>query len=116
GAGLVVLAARPPLVGDIVAIRAPLPLGWIDAVCRVVRLVDEPDRAGFAYGTLADHPAQGEESFTVERDDDGTVTFEIIAVSRPRHPLARLAPAVARILQRRAVDRYLDAMTIAVRQ
>lgn len=115
GAGLVVLAASPQQVGDIVAMSAPLPVGWIDAACRVVRLVDQPDRAGFAYGTLADHPERGEESFTVERDDDGTVTFEIIAVSRPRHPLARLAPPVARILQRRAVDRYLDAMTVSVR-
>lgn len=114
GAGLVVCATGPPRVGEVVALSARLPVGWIDAVCRVVAVVDEPDRSGFVYGTLPEHPAQGEESFTVRRDADGTVRFEIDAVSRPRHPLARLAPPVARLLQRRAVDRYLRAMTAAV--
>jgi len=115
GAGIVVLAVSPQRVGDTVAMSAPLPVGWIDAVCRVVRVFDEPGRSGFAYGTLPDHPVQGEESFTVWRDDDGWVRFEIVAVSRPRHPLARLAPPAARLLQRRAVERYLDSMTAAVR-
>src|SRR4051794_8053903 len=31
--------------------------------CRIVYVVDEPRRRGFAYGTLPDHPEQGEESF-----------------------------------------------------
>ncbi len=113
GSGLVVSGDSPQRVGDVVAMSAPLPIGWVDAVCRVVGVIDEPNRSGFAYGTLADHPACGEESFLVVRAPDDTVTFEIEAVSRPQHPLSRLAPPVARLLQERAVQRYLDAMTAA---
>ena len=114
GAGLVVCAEGPPAVDDVVALSAPLPLGWIDVVCRVVAVIDEPNRSGFVYGTLPVHAEQGEESFMVERDADGQVTFEIIAVSKPKHPLARLAPPITRFMQRRATERYLDAMTEAV--
>ena len=115
GAGLTVCADGPPAVGLVVAMSAPLPLGFIDVTCRVASVVDEPNCFGFAYGTLPIHPEQGEESFTVERADDGEVTFRIVAVSRPRHPLARLGPSVARRLQRAATERYLAAMTGAVR-
>ncbi len=113
GAGIAVSADEPPTVGLIVAMAAPLPIGFIHAVCRVVSVVDEPDRCGFAYGTLPVHPEQGEESFVVTRRADGTVAFEIVAVSRPRHPLARACPPIARRLQRAATKRYLNAMRLA---
>ena len=38
--------------------------------CRVVYVVDEPDRRGFAYGTLPGHPESGEELFLVRYDPD----------------------------------------------
>ena len=114
GAGLVVWYDGPPAVGAVVAMAARLPVGYIEAVCRVVDVVDQPDRYGFAYGTLAVHPEQGEESFTVVRTADGSVSFEIAAVSRPRHLLARACPPGARILQRAATGRYLDSMSSAV--
>jgi uncharacterized protein (UPF0548 family) len=114
GAGIAVSADEPPALGLIVAMAAPLPIGFIHAVCRVVAVVDEPDRYGFAYGTLLDHPEQGEESFIVTRDSDGTIAFEIVAVSCPRHFLARACPPLARRLQRAATKRYLDAMRLAV--
>ena len=113
-AGLVVLADGPPEVDAVVAVSAPLPVGHVDITCRVVSVVDEPDRYGFTYGTLPVHPEQGEESFTVERFDDGEVTLRITAVWRPRHLLARACPPVARYLQRRATARYLDAVERAV--
>lgn len=109
GAGLVVEATGPPAEGLVVAMGAPLPVGWVEVVCRVVDVFDEPDRVGFAYGTLPVHPEQGEESFTVVRRGD-EVAFRIVAVWRSRHLLARAAPPVARHLQRVATDRYLDAM------
>lgn len=115
GAGLIVCADGPPTVGLVVAMGAPLPVGFIDVTCRVVSIIDDPNRFGFAYGTLPVHPEQGEESFVVERDRDGEVRFRIAAVSRPRHPLARLCIPMARRLQRAATERYLDAMTAAVR-
>ncbi|MGH9022352.1 MAG: DUF1990 domain-containing protein [Acidimicrobiia bacterium] len=79
------------------------------APCRIVYVDDEPDRFGFAYGSLAGHPEQGEESFHVIRQ--GTrVRFEIAAFSRPAHPLARLGHPVARCLQTRIVGRYLQGI------
>jgi uncharacterized protein (UPF0548 family) len=114
GAGLMVEADGPPVEGAVVAMAAPLPIGFIEVVCRVVKVVDEPDRAGFVYGTLANHPEQGEESFMAIRSDDGVVTFEIVAVSRPRQILARAFPPVARHLQLAATNRYFDAMQSAM--
>jgi uncharacterized protein (UPF0548 family) len=115
GAGLVVEAAGPPTVGAVVAMAAPLPVvGYIDVVCRVVDVVDLPERFGFAYGTLSVHPEQGEESFTVVRSVDDAISFEIVAVSRPRQLLARAFPPVARRLQVAATNRYFVAMQSAV--
>ncbi len=93
---------------------APLPIGWVEVVCRVVDVIDEPDRFGFTYGTLSVHPEQGEESFTVIRASDGNSEFRIVAASRPRHVLARALPPVARRLQRAATNRYLAAMWLFV--
>jgi uncharacterized protein (UPF0548 family) len=36
---------------------------------RVVAVADEPDRCGFAYGTLPGHAVCGEEAFVVARDE-----------------------------------------------
>ena len=114
GSGIVVLADGPPHVGQVVAMSAPLPIGYIDLACRVVDVVDSSDRYGFTYGTLSVHPEQGEESFTVIRQSNDDITFEIVAASRPRNPLARALPPIARRLQRAATARYLDAMKAAI--
>lgn len=114
GSGLVVLADGPPAVGSVVAIAAPMLIGYIDVVCRVVDVVDRPDRFGFTYGTLPVHPEQGEESFTVVRQPDDEIVFHVVAVSRPRHPLARMCPPIARRMQRAATVKYLDAMQAEV--
>jgi uncharacterized protein (UPF0548 family) len=113
GAGLEVLTDGAIARGTNVALNAPLPVGSIDASCRIVAVVEEPDRFGFAYGTLPAHPEQGEESFVVSRTD-ASVRFDIVAVSRPIQPLARLLGPAAHLLQAAAVRRYLDAMRRAV--
>ncbi|MEW2810093.1 DUF1990 domain-containing protein [Streptomyces massasporeus] len=56
--------------------------GMIKAPCRVVWTVEEPRRAGWAYGTLPGHPETGEESFVVDRTGDGTVWLTVNAFSR----------------------------------
>ena len=71
GAGLEVATDGPIAVGTNVAICAPLPVGFVDATCRIAAVVDEHARYGFAYGTLSVHPERGEEAFLVVRDDDG---------------------------------------------
>lgn len=103
----------PVAVGTNVALSAPLPIGFVDATCRIVAVVDEPDRVGFAYGTLSMHPECGEESFLIVRDE-GDIRFEVQAVSKPKHPLARLIPPAAGRLQDAAVRRYLSAMSSLV--
>lgn len=114
GAALDVLLDGPLAVGTNVAMAAPLPLGFVDITCRIVAVVDEPDRFGFAYGTLPVHPERGEESFIVVRSCGGAVRFEVHAVSRPMHPLARVFSPIADRLQAAAARRYLLAMTAAV--
>ncbi len=115
GAGLRLAADGPIAVGTNVAFSAPLPIGFVDGTCRVVVVVDEPNRYGFAYGTLSVHPECGEEAFVVCRDDDGSVRLDIDGVSRPAHSLARLVPPLADLLQDRGVRRYLAAMRTLTR-
>jgi len=114
GAGMTVVPGGIVCDGDTFALVVRLPLfGYVLAAGRVVRLIDEPDRAGFAYGTLPGHPEQGEEAFTVARRD-GRLVFEITAFSRPRHPLARIGAPVTRLLQLRPNGQYIAAMRRAV--
>jgi uncharacterized protein (UPF0548 family) len=71
---------------------------------------------GFAYGTLPDHPERGEERFLVEwnRADD-SVWYELLAVSRPGHWLARLGYPYARYEQARFRRLSGQAMQESVR-
>ena len=75
-------------------------LWWINSA-RIVFAFDEPNRFGFAYGTLPDHIERGEEVFWVERDDQFRVTYHIKAFSRPAHWLVWLAYPMARFFQKR---------------
>ena len=115
-AGLRIAADGPIAVGTNVAFSAPLPIGFIDGTCRIVGVVDEPDRYGFAYGTLSIHPECGEEAFVVSRDDEGSVRLDVGAASRPAHSLARIVPPFADHVQDRAVRRYLAAMQTLTRE
>ncbi|MEL6981740.1 MAG: DUF1990 domain-containing protein, partial [Actinomycetota bacterium] len=96
-------------VGGEVAVALRVWPLWITATCRIVDVVDEADRYGFTYGTLAHHPEAGEESFSVIRDPaTDEVRLEVVAVSRPTSPLARLGGPVGHLIQRFMAGRYLD--------
>lgn len=99
--------------GAVVAIAAPLPVGFVVVTARIVYVEAETDRYAWAYGTLPIHPEAGEERFAVYRQGD-EVVFEVTAFARVRDPLGRLLPPLARRLQVRANHRYLDAMGTAV--
>jgi uncharacterized protein (UPF0548 family) len=92
-----------------------LRLGPLTVPVRVVRVVDEPDRRGFVYGTLPGHPETGEEAFLVERDADGT-WIKVRAFSRPARWYSRLGGPVTSWMQRRYTERYVAAAEKAVRQ
>ncbi len=79
----------------------------------MVYVVSEPDRRGFAYGTLPGHPERGEELFLVERQD-GSTYAEVRSFSRPGRWFSRLGLPVVRWVQRRYVERYLDALAQAL--
>jgi uncharacterized protein (UPF0548 family) len=106
----------PPLeTGTAVAVLARFAgIWWLNA-CRIVYLVDEARRFGFAYGTLPDHAESGEERFTVEWRDDGSVWYDLYAFSRPASWLVRLGYPMARRLQKRFGVGSLAAMQQAVR-
>ena len=83
----------------------------ITAPCRVLRVIDEPDRAGFVYGTLPGHPEAGIEEFTLSRTPTGLVRLHLDAVFRPATWYARLGAPAARLVQARLTQRYLRALT-----
>lgn len=86
-------------------------LGPLRAPCRVVYVVDEPDRRGFAYGTLPGHPESGEELFAVRYDpDDDAVYAEVTAFSRHATWWSRAAGPVTSLAQRLISGRYLRAV------
>jgi uncharacterized protein (UPF0548 family) len=91
---------------------APL---WILFPARVVWMVDEANRFGFAYGTLLDHPECGEERFVVEwHAADDSVWYDLLAVSRPAHWLARVGYPYTRWEQARFRRLSGEAMQKAV--
>lgn len=110
GAGLEVRSAAARVAVG-VEVTSALRLGpvRIGAPCRVVGVLDEGDRAGFAYGTLAGHPESGEEAFVVERDFEDVVWFTIRAFSRPATWWSRLGGPATRAIQRVVTNRYVAA-------
>ena len=108
GAGLRVEATTDvAAVGSEVIVH----LGPVRAPCRVVYVVDEPDRRGFAYGTLPGHAESGEELFVVRYNPatDG-VYAEVTAFSRHGTWWSRLGAPVTSVIQRVVTGRYLRAL------
>ncbi|WP_298227761.1 DUF1990 domain-containing protein [Gryllotalpicola sp.] len=86
----------------------------VDSPVRVVYVIDEPRRFGFAYGTLAGHPASGEEAFFLDWLADDSVWFTIRAFSRASGPLYRLLTPITRSVFRTLTTRFLRALHPAV--
>jgi uncharacterized protein (UPF0548 family) len=112
--------------GQIVGIVIRAASLWCASYARIVYVLSPEEeleksdggvmRAGFAYGTLPAHLECGEERFSIEwRRDDDTVWYDLLAFSRPQHPLVRIARPYARLMQRRFAQRSLLAMQEAAR-
>jgi uncharacterized protein (UPF0548 family) len=109
--GLRVFPPDAPLRTEMtVVVTLGVGIGAIAAPCRVVAIVDEPRRFGFAYGTLPGHPEQGEESFIVTVGDDEVIRFGITAFSRPGDLTARLMGPLGRKIQAATTKKYLRAL------
>ncbi len=83
---------------------------------RIVYVIDEPTRFGFAYGTLAEHAESGEERFMVEFDQvTGDISYDILAFSKPNHFLANLGFPLTRYLQKQFALDSMSAMRRAIK-
>jgi uncharacterized protein (UPF0548 family) len=96
--------------GDSAVLRIPFGPIRVSAPARVVYVIDEPKRKGFAYGTLPGHPEDGEEAFIVEQQDDGSVWLRIRAFSRPANPWWWAVYPVLRVTQEFYTRRYERAL------
>ncbi|WP_405486712.1 DUF1990 family protein [Streptomyces sp. NBC_00096] len=115
---LVTAGGEPVRTGDRVVVGIGVGRLRIDAPCEVVWTAYEPRRIGFAYGTLAGHPARGEESFVVDMEADGSVWFEVNAFSRPGSWYTRLAGPVLPFLQQAyacRLGRYVRGLATGAR-
>jgi uncharacterized protein (UPF0548 family) len=110
-------ADTPIQIGETVAMQAhALGLWWMNAA-RIVYTIEERGpvrRFGFAYGTLPAHVEQGEERFSVELREDGSVWYDLRAFSRPRYWPVRIGKRLARRLQAKFVRESQAAMRAAV--
>jgi uncharacterized protein (UPF0548 family) len=111
-------AGSPIEVGQLLVMQAQVLGAWWLSACRIVYVIDDAKsvtrRFGFAYGTLPAHVEEGEERFSVELHDDGTVWYDLRAFSRPRYWPVRVGKPIARRLQRRFVRESQAAMYHAV--
>lgn len=107
-------AGVPIAVGELAAVVVRAFGAWWLNAARIVYVIDEPRRFGFAYGTLPGHAERGEERFLVEWLDDDSVWYDLAAFSQPRYWMARLARPVTRRLQRRFARLSKAAMQRAV--
>ena len=113
--GLRVAADGPARAGGTVVLATRLLVTWAVAPCRVVRVLEESDRVGFAYATLPGHPEHGVEEFAFVRQA-GALRFEVRAVSRPVLRASRVFPAPQHLVQRVLTQRYLDAAVTVARR
>jgi uncharacterized protein (UPF0548 family) len=79
---------------------------------RVVAVVDNPMRCGFAYGTLHGHPVSGEEAFVLHRaTEHGPVLLTIRSLTQPAaRGLWRYSFPILLVAQRFFRKRYLNSL------
>lgn len=91
----------PIEVGQNVAILVNHLGFWSLSGARIVYIIDEANRFGFAYGTLTEHAEIGEERFSVEFDPNSNeVFYDLLAFSRPAALLAKLGYPISRYYQK----------------
>ncbi|MDI2097928.1 DUF1990 family protein [Ruicaihuangia caeni] len=106
GEPLLVAGTTATLVVPVLGIPFSLPT-------RVVFLIDEPNRKGFATGTMRGHPLSGEESFVIEQGEDGAVWIHLRMFWRPGSALWRPFYPLIALLRKRYIARYLRALQAA---
>jgi uncharacterized protein (UPF0548 family) len=100
----------PIETGATVAVKARAFGTWSLSASRVVYTIDQSRCFGFAYGTLPDHVECGEERFLIIWLGSDRVFYDILAFSKPQHPLVKLSAPLARRLQRQFARDSLNRM------
>lgn len=117
GAGLRVLASSEVVEkGAVAVVRLTVGPVRIDGPNRVVAVIEERDRRGFAYGTLEGHPEKGEQVFLVDIAADGAVTFTVRSFTKGASLLALVGGPLNSRIQDQIVERYLMALLEAAHQ
>jgi uncharacterized protein (UPF0548 family) len=98
----VVNRSAPIECGQIIAVEVRALGFWSVNLSQILETVDSETEFGFLYSTTLHHVEQGEETFLLRFDPaTGEVSYELEAVSRPRHFLARAGYPVTRSFQHR---------------
>ncbi|GGH48131.1 DUF1990 family protein [Microbacterium album] len=82
-----------------------------DAELRVIFVIEEARRVGFALGTVGGSVVSGEESFMIEWRDNDEVWFTVKAFDRPVSLLYRAFRGCVRRRRRVLFDGYLRAIS-----
>jgi uncharacterized protein (UPF0548 family) len=82
----------------------------VEAPVRVVYVLDDASRVGFAYGTLEGHPDSGEEAFVLERHEDDSVWLTVRSFSRPSSFGWRLLAPLSAQVRKGITAKYLRAL------
>jgi len=82
-----------------------------EAELRVIFVIEEPRRVGFALGTISDSVVSGEESFMLDWNDKDEVWFTVRAFDRATALLYRMFPGMVRRRRRALETRYLRAIS-----
>ena len=107
-------------VGQIVAVEVQALGLWSLNLSQIVSVTVDAEAFGFIYRTTPHHAEEGEERFLLTFDPaSNEVNYELEAVSRPQHWLARLGYPVTRALQhkfaRDSHRRMRDAVSVSRR-
>lgn len=82
----------------------------VKAPVKVVYVIDEPERRGFAYGSRHGHPARSEQLQYVTKEADGSVWLTIRSISAPAKRGTALTVALLRRVQTRYQRKFLTAL------
>ena len=98
--------------GDIVVMCARVfGIWWLNA-SRILRVVNDAQHFGFAYGTLPNHVESGEELFQISMNERGEVYYSITAFSKPHFWMVRWTYPLSRVFQKKFVRHSLRKMKI----
>lgn len=100
----------PPGEGQTVLVLLKLGGVCLAFGCRIVRVLDDERRSGFAYGSLPGHPERGEELFLIEWHADDTVTFTLRAKSQPANWVYWLGRPFGELMRSLGTRQYRRAM------